>query len=85
MMYNPCIFEQLPIFNTFPTNFTNQQVSGCNRSVAPIARSNVKFNTVATEEGLLLTLKKPLSNKSEYKTELQNRIYEVKNKYSQIP
>lgn len=85
-MYNPCIFEQLPIFKTFPTNIGNQQANTCNRAAAaPVARSNVKFDTVATEEGLLLTLKKPLSNKTEYKSELQNRIYEIKNKYSQVP
>ncbi|KAG0663929.1 Actin-like protein 10 [Maudiozyma exigua] len=87
MMYNPCVFEQLPIFNTFPTSVRNQQLNTCNRAAAaaPVARSNVKFNTVATEEGLLLTLKKPLANRSQYKSELQSRIYEIKNKYSQIP
>jgi len=89
MMYNPCIFEQLPIFNQQfgqsqnPFTIKPQQQQVIVGSAANAKK--VRFTTDATKEGLLLTLKKPLSNTKAYKLELQKRILDIKNKYAQVP
>ncbi|SMN18082.1 similar to Saccharomyces cerevisiae YGR142W BTN2 v-SNARE binding protein that facilitates specific protein retrieval from a late endosome to the Golgi [Maudiozyma saulgeensis] len=89
-MYSPCIFEQLPIFGQqfgqsqipFTIRPQRQQQAVVNRTTN---NKDVRFSTVATEEGLLLTIKKPLNNKNAYKLELQKRVLDIKNKYAQKP
>lgn len=84
---DPCVFEQLHIFNQFNQHlFPNQYIfdSSCPQKTI-VNREVTKFSKVATDEGLLLTLRKPLTNKNFYKNSIQKKVVEIKQKYLQKP
>ena len=79
---NPCLFEQLPAFQT--QSLKQQRArSLSNQCATPQIRLNI--TTTQTEEGALVTLKKPLEQPSQYNDALEERVAAIKEKYASIP
>ncbi|CAL9732471.1 protein Btn2p [Monosporozyma unispora] len=74
-LYNPCLFQQLPVFHD---SVLRPAVSPCpmKQNVAA-ASNNVKMTTTKNNNGLTLTFTKPLI-KNSYQKAIEYQFYELK-------